>query len=501
MSQIQISDLSFCYDGSFDPVFSHVSLTLDDEWKLGLIGRNGRGKTTLLRLLAGELHGAGRISSNAIFCLFPVPVGHPERMTRAVLTELGGGCEEWELLRELSLLGVDEDALERPFSTLSPGEQAKAQLAALFTREHAFPLIDEPTNHLDQEGRRLLGAYLRRKRGFLLVSHDRALLDACIDHVLSINKADIELQKGNFSTWKQARDRQDAFERGENERLRREIGRLNQAARRAADWSEQIEASKYGTRNSGLRPDRGFIGHKSAKMMKRAKNAERRLEAAAEEKSALLKNVERVDELKLHPLRHHAGRLLTLTDLAPCYDGRAVCAPVSLEVMQGERIALTGGNGAGKSSLLRLLAGEKQDCTGTLIRAGGLIVSYVPQRTDFLAGGLRAFAEGIDYSLFLTILRKLGFERAQFEKDMADFSAGQKKKVLLARSLCEQAHLYLWDEPLNYIDLDSRMQIEQLLAAFQPTMVFVEHDAAFTAAVATRTLALTAAGACARPSR
>ena len=101
---------------------------------------------------------------------------------------------------------------------------------------------------------------------------------------------------------------------------------------------------------------------------------------------------------------------------------------MSLEITPGERIALAGGNGAGKSSLLRLLAGEKQDYTGTLTRASGLVVSYVPQCTDGLAGGLRTFAEGVDYSLFLTVLRKLGLDRMQFEKDMAGFSAGQKKK-------------------------------------------------------------------------
>lgn len=443
MSQIQINDLSFCYDGSYDPVFSHVSLTLDDQWKLGLIGRNGRGKTTLLHLLSGMLSDSGSIRAGAEFCYFPAPAAHPERTAREVLTELGGACEEWELLRELSLLGVDEEALDRPFSTLSPGEQAKAQLAALFTRTNAFPLIDEPTNHLDQEGRHLLGAYLRRKRGFILVSHDRSLLDDCIDHVLSINKTGIELQKGNFSTWKLARDRQDEFERGQNERLRREIDQLHEAAQRTAGWSDQVEKTKYGSKNSGLRPDRGFIGHKAAKMMKRSKNAERRLETAAEEKSTLLKNIERVDDLKLSPLRHHASRLLTLADTAPCYDGRAVCAPVSLEVMQGERIALTGGNGAGKSSLLRLLAGEKQDYTGALSRASGLIVSYVPQRTDGLSGSLRTFAEGVDYSLFLTILRKLGLERVQFEKDMSDFSAGQKKRRC-SHEACASRHTFIF---------------------------------------------------------
>ena len=111
------------------------------------------------------------------------------------------------------------------------------------------------------------------------------------------------------------------------------------------------------------------------------------------------------------------------------------------------------------------LAGEPIPHTGLIKLPGDLLLSYVPQDTSFLKGDLTDFAKrsGIDESLCKTILRKLDFPRVQFEKDMADFSAGQRKKVLLARSLCEQAHLYLWDEPLNYVDVLSRMQIESLL--------------------------------------
>ena len=109
-----------------------------------------------------------------------------------------------------------------------------------------------------------------------------------------------------------------------------------------------------------------------------------------------------------------------------------------------------------------------------------------------LNGALSEFAEAnhIDESLFKAILRKMDFSRIQFEKKMEDFSAGQKKKVLIAKSLCEQAHLYVWDEPLNFIDIYSRMQIEQLIAEFSPTMLLVEHDIAFREAVATRVIPL-----------
>lgn len=116
----------------------------------------------------------------------------------------------------------------------------------------------------------------------------------------------------------------------------------------------------------------------------------------------------------------------------------------------------------------------------------------MPQDASGLRGRLRDYAAGygLDESLFLTILRKLGFERVQFEKDMGDYSAGQKKKVLLARSLCQSAHLYVWDEPLNYIDVLSRIQIEELLQAFRPTLLFVEHDRVFCENIATKTVEL-----------
>ena len=153
---------------------------------------------------------------------------------------------------------------------------------------------------------------------------------------------------------------------------------------------------------------------------------------------------------------------------------------------------LEGKNGAGKSSILKLIAGERLQYTGRLELASGLRISYVPQDTSFLKGNLFRYAkeQKVCESLLLAILRKLDFPRVQFEKDMENFSGGQKKKVLLATSLCQQAHLYLWDEPLNFIDVISRMQIEQVILQYAPTMLFVEHDSAFGDAIATRTICL-----------
>ena len=491
MSMIRVEDLTFAYPGSCHNVFEHIDFQFDTDWKLGFLGRNGRGKTTFLRLLLGEYPYGGRISGVPECAYFPNQAAEPSRMTMEVLHDACPLAEEWELLRETGLLGVEAEALYRPFDTLSHGERTKALLAAMFCGEARYLLIDEPTNHLDALGRRAVAAYLRRKRGFLLVSHDRAFLDGCVDHVLALNRTGVEVQSGGFSSWWENKSRRDAFEQAKNDRLQKEVARLRQAASQTSGWSDKVEATKRGSRNGGLRPDRGYIGHKSAKMMQRSKSIEERRQRAAEEKAALLKDLERMEALKLRPLAAR-GRVLDVRDLSLFYGGKRVCGPLTFRLEPGDRIALDGTNGCGKSTVLKCLLGEEIAREGMLVKCPGLTVSYVPQDASGLEGDLSAFAaaSGIDETLFKTILRKLDFSRPQLEKDMGSYSAGQKKKVLLARSLCQSAHLYVWDEPLNYVDVFSRMQLEALLRDYPCTLLLVEHDASFLQAVGARTVEL-----------
>lgn len=488
MSMIDIRNLTFAYDSSFEEVFSHVTLQLDTNWKLGFTGRNGRGKTTFLKLLCGQYAYQGSITAQVDFSYFPLAIAHKQQDTIEILRRAAPYAQDWQFFRELNLLAVCEDVLYRCFDTLSSGEQTKCLLAALFLRENHFLLIDEPTNHLDALARQNIGKYLKRKHGFILVSHDRALLDACTDHTLAIEKTDIIVQKGNFSVWYENKYRRDEFEREENEKLKKDISRLQSAAQRTSQWSKQVEKTKNGTRTGGLRPDKGYIGHKAAKMMQRSKNIEARKQAALEDKEALLKNIESADSLKLSPLQYTSTPLVRLQDLSLFYGEKQVFSGFNMEILCGERIALCGANGCGKSSILKLLYGQDIDYSGTFWRGSNLKISYVPQTTDHLYGNLHDYAvqRNISEGLLKAILRKLGFSREQLEKNIEAFSSGQKKKVLLAHSLCQSAHLYIWDEPLNFIDVLSRIQIEDLLKRYQPTMLFVEHDDAFCQHIATK---------------
>lgn len=157
---------------------------------MGFFGRNGKGKTTFLNLLLGKYEYQGAVSTTATFAYFPYQIAKEQRPLAAAdfMNELKPECEVWRVIYELAQLGEDAELLYRPYQTLSFGEQTKVMLAILFSGENDFLLVDEPTNHLDLLAREIVKSYLASKKGFILVSHDRDLLDACIDHVLVLNR-------------------------------------------------------------------------------------------------------------------------------------------------------------------------------------------------------------------------------------------------------------------------------------------------------------------------
>lgn len=490
MSLINVNNLTFKYDGSFENVFEDVSFNIDTDWKLGLIGRNGKGKTTFLKLLLNEYEYKGTISKSVEFDYFPYEVKQKERMTIEIVNEIAPNAEDWEIIKELNLLNTDAEILYRSFSLLSGGEQIKILLISLFLRENHFLLIDEPTNHLDSETRDNLGEYLNKKKGFILVSHDRNFLDKVVDHIISINNTNIEIQKGNFSSWQENKRAQDNFELAQNEKLQKDINRLEVASRNTAKWSNEVEKNKYKTNSSDGMIDRGYVGHQSAKMMKKSKVMEKRIEKTIEQKSSLLNNIDRSDSLKIIPLESRKNPLIIANNLQIQYNDKTIFNKLSFEIENGDRVAITGKNGIGKSSILKLIIGEKIHYTGELKVTNDLKISYVSQTTDYLRGDLKEFASQnkIDESIFKAMLSKMGFSSLEFEKEISKMSEGQKKKVLIAKSISEQAHIYIWDEPLNYIDILTRIQIEEAILKYKPTIIFVEHDETFIKKVATKVI-------------
>ena len=487
MAQIALNNLTFTYEGGVDAVLEK---------------RNGKGKTTLLNLLMGKYEYKGSISASTRFDYFPYQITDDDlgRCACELAPVWKPGVETWQVLLQINLIGMDPECLYRPFGTLSHGERTRVMLAVLFAEEDEFLLIDEPTNHLDTRAREIVKEYLASKKGFILASHDRDLLDAVCDHVLVLNRKTIEVQAGHFSSWWENKERMDTFAKTENEKHIKEISKLKASADRSGRWAEKGENRKIGfdpvMENDRSISTRSYIGAKTKKMQARVKNFEKRVEREIEEKEGLLQDIEDPADLKI---------LVNDRELSLCYEGaqRTLFKELSFQVRRGERVVLSGENGCGKSSVIRAVlqrASFRQPSAdspqlivdGTLEAAPGLIISYVNQDTSFLSGSLRKYCEkqSLNESLFFAILRQLDFGREQFFKKMEDFSEGQKKKVLIAASLLTPAHLYIWDEPLNYIDVFSRIQIEKLILSYMPTMLLVEHDVRFQEKIATNIVCL-----------
>lgn len=480
---IELRHVTFAYDLLDAPLFKDVSLTLDTSWKLGLVGRNGRGKTTLLKLLMNKLDYQGEVLTDHEFVYFPLTILQPDLPVYFAIDEVFP-TEQWKLERECHLLGMDKDILWQPFSQLSGGEQTRVMLAALFCEENRFALLDEPTNHLDIRGRHHLASYLNKKSGYIVISHDRKFLNAVIDHVLAIERSQVILYKGDFSTYEAQKTQQDQFELEKNNSLKSEIARIEKSAREKIDWGLERE------KPSGNDP----FGNAIAKrMMKRGKAIQQRTNEKIEEKKTLLKNIEKVDDLTIQVMKSHRNPVVRVKELTLSYDGTPLFEPISFELYQGEQIAVVGANGSGKTTLLNFLQGSPGEvkAEGEIRLSEHLVKSHASQTTSH-KGTLKEFADShkLDYTLFLNNLRILGFTRDIFSVPIEEMSEGQKKKVEFAKSLCTPAELYLWDEPLNYLDVYNQNQIEKMIATYKPTLLFIEHDQAFVERVATRIIEL-----------
>ena len=342
--------------------------------------------------------------------------------------------------------------------------------------------------------------------------------------MLVLNRASIEVQSGNFSSWWENKEKADHFARMEHEKRVKEIGKLKAAADCSSRWAEKMKIPRLDmiqpkNMTDRYRHDR-ISEQRRRKCSRASKRTRREWTGRSRKRKGLLKDIETVKDLKIMPLSHYKERLIECRDFSLKYrDGKEnVITGLNFELKQGDRVFLKGKNGCGKSSLIKYiltqnlqnssnggiekrkitmsgcenLSGENIMATGTCSIASNLVISYINQDTSHLSGTLKEFAkkQEIDEPMLLSMLRSLDLDREQFVKNMEEFSEGQKKKVLIAASLLTPAHLYLWDEPLNYIDVFSRMQIEKLIAQFQPTMLIVEHDARFARKLATKVVEL-----------
>jgi ATPase subunit of ABC transporter with duplicated ATPase domains len=499
---LQVRELSIEVGGR--PTLARASFTLRAGDKVGLVGRNGAGKTTMLKVVAGEApatagvvlrpdalgylpqnprpRGAGVDATGLSHVLsgrgldadvlrieklrVQVEESPTERavarFTRAEeeFRVAGGYAAESEVRRIAAGLGLTEGRLDLPIDALSGGERRRVELARILFAGSDVLLLDEPTNHLDNDAKQWLFGFLRSYRGALLVvSHDLELLDASITRVLHLHQGELTEYRGTYSEYVTARA-------ADEERL----------ARLATRQKSEIDR---------LRRLADAMRGQSAKRARTAKALDTRVGRLQRARVTAARREKQVDVRFPDPPRAGAV-VLTVDGLAKGYGGPPVFTDVTFDVGRGERLLVMGLNGAGKTSLMRILAGETGADAGVFEFGHNVSAGYYAQEHEGITAGREvlahlATAADVPRQQLRDLLGTFGLSGDMAFQDAGTLSGGEKTKLALAQLVAGQHNLLLLDEPTNNLDPPSRDAIGRALRVWPGAIVLVSHDIEFVA--------------------
>jgi ATP-binding cassette subfamily F protein 3 len=519
-------------------VLEDISLTIYPGDRISLVGENGAGKTSLFRMLKGRLApDAGEVSfargvrigyleqdfagmeeAPRRICMevalepFEPLIELEKRIERLasdlgeagdgrtseLLTDLGEAQQRFEISggyefrsrtqSTLTGLGLPETLWNRKVLDLSTGQRVRLALAKLLLEDHDLILFDEPTNHLDVPAREWLEGHLVGMNvAYVVASHDRRLLDAVSRKVAHLDRGKLTLYSGDYTAFRQ-RLKQAEEEGWRNyEKSRKLAKKLQRQAQDYRRWSEAGEKQKRGA------ADKGLVSHRAAKVMKRSLVARRRMEEAAE--NARTEKPFEKDAVKIEFGSSRGRSLVRAEGLVVGYtEKRPLTRGIALDIWAGDRLAVLGPNGCGKTALLRTVLGEIPPLHGDIRRALSIEVGYFDQDNRRVPPDVTALeavlGTGRDETLARTVMGRMGVRRETVNKKVAKLSSGERAKVLLAGIVLGDNNLLVLDEPTNYLDIETQDVLLEALGDFPGGIIFVSHDRYFVEELATETLTL-----------
>jgi len=464
-------------------VLDDVSLALNSGDVIALVGENGAGKTTLLNILLGTLRPDAGTVSRGHESVGYVP---QEAILGATIADnFNPATEVWRRDYALSLVGLENKLLDTPVRHLSGGQKTRLALAKVLATDPAptVLLLDEPTNNLDAEGLAWLQQFIQQFRGgIMLVSHDRAFINAVATKAIELQKGKLTAYGGNYNFYKQQKEleRQAELERyraniEERKRLETDLRSKQERARKGLKKSQPTDNDKAQFDWHQNNVQRSFSGQ--------ARAARTRLEQ--------LEEVKRPDSTESHKLTLGGtvpnSKLILQLEAIQKYS----LQDVNLEIRGNERMHITGRNGAGKTTLLKIAAGLLQPDSGTVTLGTNVTIGYFSQDTDGLDHSKTALEnlhmQDVDPTDIYRQARSLELTAEDLKKPVAELSRGQQAKLSFAKLLLGANQLLILDEPTNHLDIPTREQIEAALQNYRGAMLFASHDKYFTEALQTTT--------------
>jgi ATP-binding cassette subfamily F protein uup len=462
MTLLTLRDAELAY-GDF-PLLDHAQLSVQDGERIGLIGRNGTGKSTLLKVVTG----AATLDDGAVERRDGLRIAFVEQEP---VLPAPPDEHDWKLAMYLDRFEVD---LVRAAATGSGGERKRAALAAAFASEPDLLLLDEPTNHLDIAAIETLQDLIPEARAALIITHDREFLDRIATRIVELDRGVLRSYQGNFARYQELKELELSSESVSNSRFDKLLAQEEVWIRKG------VEARR--TRNEG-------------RVL--------RLEQLRRERAARRERIGRVN-LQVDSGERSGKLVAELEDVTLSFGERTVIKELSARVMRGDRVGLIGPNGAGKSTLIRLILGTLQPDSGIVRLGTNLNIAYFdqmraaldPERTvaDTISPGSDWVEIGTQRKHISSYLQDFLFSPKRAQSPVRMLSGGERNRLLLARLFARPANLLVLDEPTNDLDIDSLELLEQTLAEYPGTVLLVSHDRRFLDNIVTQTIAAEGGG-------
>ena len=524
--QITCTNLSFSYPDQVTTLFDGVTFSVSDGSRLGIIGPNGSGKSTLLSLLTGGLQPTagtiGRSRPTPRIALIEIDAGDSSLVVASAVAARnpvlstawgimqsdsgadsageaaaefaaqGGYAVLAEVQRTLAVAGLPQELWDHTVASLSVGERLWLRVAEALIARADLLILDEPTSHLDIQKRAELAQILQDlDQPYVVVSHDRRFLDLVCTQVLELARGRARLYAGGYTRYVAALQAQEERDHDIYTVQTRKVRQLKQAIGRVKGKAGGIEAMAYASGS-------GFFSHKAAKMEKRARAMRTQLERSLAEATAAKPFLEKKRGYVLEG-SPRGGIVVSLVRVTASVGDRILFSDLSLTVHGGEHWCLLGPNGAGKSTLLQIMTGIRQPNTGEVMLSPSVRVGFVPQQVildhgEDLPIDLVREASGIGSEEARILLGTLGIEDNQVFQPVGLLSAGQQKRVFIARLVAARPDLLVIDELEGNLAIDAVTLLEQALSRFTGALVMVTHDAALAHALGQHFISLDGAG-------